>query len=140
MKKVVLAFLLACATAAVGAQSPQPPGALAPANLKKPRPKAPFDLTGTWQHDGRFSTWHFVPETFKLTPEARPSCIRMVRTSTPLRMSTPAVAAIPMRAPPIDPNPAAATPEAPTPGASRLSALPMRKGEAARPETASDAR
>src|SRR5262245_26079434 len=53
---------------------PAPPaqlGALAPANLAKPRPKAPFDLTGTWQHDGRWSTWKFVPETFKLTPQAQ---------------------------------------------------------------------
>jgi hypothetical protein len=24
-----------------------------------------------WQHDGRANTWHFVPETFKLTPEAQ---------------------------------------------------------------------
>ena len=46
-------------------------GALAPANLAKPRPKPPFDLTGTWQHDGRSSTWRFVPETFKLTPQAQ---------------------------------------------------------------------
>src|SRR6185369_11649315 len=46
-------------------------GALAPANLTKPRPKPPFDLTGTWQHDGRSSTWKFVPETFKLTPQAQ---------------------------------------------------------------------
>jgi hypothetical protein len=33
----------------------QPPGslgALAPANIAKPRPKAPFDLTGTWLHGG----------------------------------------------------------------------------------------
>jgi len=54
--------------------TPAPPvqlGALAPANLAKPRPKAPFDLTGTWQHDGRSSTWRFVPETFKLTPQAQ---------------------------------------------------------------------
>jgi hypothetical protein len=50
---------------------PVQPGALAPANLTKPRPKAPFDLTGTWQHDGRSSTWKFVPETFKLTPQAQ---------------------------------------------------------------------
>jgi hypothetical protein len=46
-------------------------GALAPANLAKPRPRAPFDLTGTWQHDGRANTWRFVPETFKLTPQAQ---------------------------------------------------------------------
>ena len=50
---------------------PVQPGALAPANLAKPRPKAPFDLTGTWQHDGRSSSWRFVPETFKLTPQAQ---------------------------------------------------------------------
>src|SRR5215475_15621573 len=48
-------------------------GALAPANLAKPRPKPPFDLTGTWQHSGgpdngfRFSP----PSGFKLTPEAQ---------------------------------------------------------------------
>jgi hypothetical protein len=52
-------------------QAPPPVGALAPANLAKPRPKPPFDLTGTWQHDGRANTWRFVPETFKLTPEAQ---------------------------------------------------------------------
>ena len=54
--------------------APAPPaqlGALAPANLAKPRPKPPFDLTGTWQHDGRANTWRFVPETFKLTPTAQ---------------------------------------------------------------------
>ena len=49
----------------------EPPSALSPANLSKPRPKAPFDLTGTWQHDGRANTWRFVPETFKLTPQAQ---------------------------------------------------------------------
>ena len=48
-------------------------GALAPANLSKPRPKPPFDLTGTWLHGGgadngfRFSP----PAGFKLTPEAQ---------------------------------------------------------------------
>jgi hypothetical protein len=47
-------------------------GALAPANLAKPRPKAPFDLTGTWLHDNRGgNSWRFVPPTFKLTPEAQ---------------------------------------------------------------------
>jgi hypothetical protein len=56
------------------AESPAVPSqlsALAPANLSKPRPKPPFDLTGTWQHDGRANTWRFVPESFKLTPEAQ---------------------------------------------------------------------
>src|SRR5947207_15374221 len=59
----------------VMAQAPPPPqlGALAPANIAKNRPKAPFDLTGTWQHGGgqnnnfRFSP----PEGFKLTPFAQ---------------------------------------------------------------------
>jgi hypothetical protein len=54
--------------------SPAPPAqlsALAKENLAKARPKAPFDLTGMWQHDGRANTWRFVPETFKLTPEAQ---------------------------------------------------------------------
>ena len=50
---------------------PEQLSALSPANLAKPRPKAPFDLTGTWQHDGRANTWRFVPETFKLTPQAQ---------------------------------------------------------------------
>jgi hypothetical protein len=66
--------LLAGALSAV-AQTPPPPqlGALAPANIAKNRPKAPFDLTGTWQHGGgqnngfRFSP----PEGFKLTPFAQ---------------------------------------------------------------------
>src|SRR6187397_402090 len=54
--------------------APAPPaklGALAVANLAKTRPAAPFNLTGTWQHDGRANTWKFVPPTFKLTPEAQ---------------------------------------------------------------------
>jgi hypothetical protein len=40
-----------------------PLGALAPANLKKPRPKAPFDLTGTWFIDlsKGFDTWRSGP-------------------------------------------------------------------------------
>jgi len=52
----------------------QPPGTLgvlAPANIAKPRPKAPFDITGTWQH-GRDEGERFDPPTgFKLTPEAQ---------------------------------------------------------------------
>ena len=38
-------------------------GALAPQNLKKPRPKPPFDLTGTWFIDLRrsFSDFRFGP-------------------------------------------------------------------------------
>ena len=70
---LALAFALAVSAVPVIAQAPQQFGALAPQNLKKARPAAPFDLTGTWQHDGRFSTWRFVPEAgqFKLTPEAQ---------------------------------------------------------------------
>ena len=72
----VLGLLVAARAEAQGAgpASPVPPaqlGALAPANIAKPRPKPPFDLTGTWQHDGRANTWHFIPETFKLTPSAQ---------------------------------------------------------------------
>ena len=73
---LVSACLLLGANAwAQGSQSPpaiaEQPSALSPANRAKPRPKAPFDLTGTWQHDGRANTWRFVPETFKLTPQAQ---------------------------------------------------------------------
>ncbi len=48
-------------------------GALAPANLNKPRPAPPFNLTGTWLHDnsGGSNSWRFVPPTFKLTPNAQ---------------------------------------------------------------------
>jgi hypothetical protein len=48
-------------------------GALAPANLAKPRPTPPFDLTGVWLHANapdnpfRFSP----PSAFRLTPEAQ---------------------------------------------------------------------
>jgi hypothetical protein len=68
--------LVAASAATAQAQrdvAPAPPqvSALAPGNLAKPRPKAPFDLTGTWQHDGRANTWRFVPEKFTLTPEAQ---------------------------------------------------------------------
>src|SRR5499427_7076523 len=77
--KVVITFLVAfCLLAAATDLSAQfqPPGslgALAPANIAKPRPKAPFDLTGTWLHGGgsdngfRFSP----PPGFKLTPQAQ---------------------------------------------------------------------
>jgi hypothetical protein len=57
------------------AQAPPPPqvGALAPANIAKNRPKAPFDLTGTWQHGGgQNNSFRFSPpEGFKLTPFAQ---------------------------------------------------------------------
>src|SRR5256885_2571327 len=47
-------------------------GALAPANLKKPRPKAPFDLTGAWFVDlsKGFDTWRSGPPYPKFKGEA----------------------------------------------------------------------
>ena len=83
IRRILVALVVsACALAAANPASaqagqqgapavPEPLSALSPANLAKPRPKAPFDLTGTWQHDGRANTWRFVPETFKLTPQAQ---------------------------------------------------------------------
>jgi hypothetical protein len=75
---VVVAACLLAAASPVSAQAgqgapavPSQPSALSPENLAKPRQKAPFDLTGTWQHDGRANTWRFVPETYTLTPQAQ---------------------------------------------------------------------
>ena len=71
--RAVVAVSLACATA-VPLAAQEPLGALARANLAKSRPKAPFDLTGTWFIDQRNSenTWHFNPTgPFKLTPSAQ---------------------------------------------------------------------
>ena len=71
------AWLLVSANGALVAQgppqapAPAQPSALSLANLAKPRPKPPFDLTGMWQHDGRANKWQFVPEKFTLTPEAQ---------------------------------------------------------------------
>jgi hypothetical protein len=50
-----------------------PLGALAPAAIAKARPKAPFDLTGTWLHSGgQGNPWQFSPPPgFKLTPAAQ---------------------------------------------------------------------
>src|SRR5258708_35284710 len=70
MKQLI--FSIALATLPLGAQAVQL-GALAPANIAKARPKAPFDITGTWLHAGgqgngfRFSP----PPGFKLTPAAQ---------------------------------------------------------------------
>jgi hypothetical protein len=65
----LVAILSFCSHAAAQAQL----GALAPANIAKPRPKPPFDLTGTWLHDGKGDPngWRFVPPAFKLTPQAQ---------------------------------------------------------------------
>jgi hypothetical protein len=73
------ASLFAPAVGLLRAQTPAAPatetqlGALAPANLAKPRPKPPFNLTGTWLHDlGPNNSFHFsAPPGFKLTPSAQ---------------------------------------------------------------------
>jgi hypothetical protein len=52
----------------------QPISALAPENLTKPRPKAPFDLTGNWFIQGGVQGWLFgrTPDVLpKLTPAAQ---------------------------------------------------------------------
>jgi len=65
---LVLIAGLACSPN-LRAQNPQGQSALAPENLAKPRPKAPFDITGVWLHNGneRFDP----PAGFELTPEAK---------------------------------------------------------------------
>jgi hypothetical protein len=62
--------------AASARQAPAPTpaelGVLAPANLAKPRPKPPFDITGTWFVDLGFpGSWRFGPPYPKLTPAAQ---------------------------------------------------------------------
>jgi hypothetical protein len=69
-----LAVMCTAPIAAMAQAAPAPTqlGALAPANLAMARPEAPFDLTGTWQHDLRQpGSWQFVPPEFTLTPEAQ---------------------------------------------------------------------
>ena len=73
---MALALVMA---AGVLAQSQEPSdappvGALAPANIAKPRPKPPFDLTGTWFIDFNSpNSWRFgpPPPANKLTPQAQ---------------------------------------------------------------------
>ena len=48
-----------------------PLGALAPANLKKPRPKAPFSVTGTWFVDLAHGGFRFGNPYPKLKPAAQ---------------------------------------------------------------------
>jgi hypothetical protein len=70
---VALSFVCLILPVTAEAQSPPPLSALAPANLNKPRPPAPFNLTGMWLHDnsGGPNSWRFVPPSFKLTPDAQ---------------------------------------------------------------------
>jgi len=55
------------------AQPPARLAALAPENLAKPRPKPPFDLTGTWMVDlsAGFTSFMFGPPYPKFKPEAQ---------------------------------------------------------------------
>jgi len=66
---------LSSALIAQGAAAPsaEPLSALAPENLAKPRPKAPFDLTGNWFVDTSAGpdAWRFGPPYPKLTPKAQ---------------------------------------------------------------------
>jgi hypothetical protein len=77
---LVVAFALAAPAVLVaqrGQAAPPPPAeplsALAPENLSKPRPKAPFDLTGNWFVDTSPGpdAWRFGPPYPKLTPKAQ---------------------------------------------------------------------
>jgi len=65
------------ASAQAAATPPAQLGALAPENLNKKRPKAPWNLTGTWQHDPAKTAIHpansfrFGPPYPKFMPEAQ---------------------------------------------------------------------
>ena len=72
----VIALMLVVATPDVSTQSEAPAappqlGVLAPANLAKPRPKAPFDITGTWLHNSPTGERFDPPAGFKLTKQAQ---------------------------------------------------------------------
>jgi len=70
MSAAIAAVVVAASLATLRAQDL---GALAPANLNKPRPAAPFDVTGTWLNDIRFKgSWRFgpPPDNVKLKGEA----------------------------------------------------------------------
>src|SRR5437868_1250740 len=69
----LLVMTFACGALQAAAEDPPQLGALAVANLAKPRPRAPFDLTGTWMHGGGANNgFRFAPPAgFKLTPAAQ---------------------------------------------------------------------
>ena len=83
---IVMGAVCACSPVVVLAQAPppraaaaaqgapaEPLSALAPENLTKPRPKAPFDLTGNWFVDTSPGpdAWRFGPPYPKLTAKAQ---------------------------------------------------------------------
>ena len=65
--------LLCLAASPAPAQTPAPLGALAPDNLHKPRPRPPFDLTGTWFVDlsSGPSSFMFGPPYPRFKPQAQ---------------------------------------------------------------------
>jgi hypothetical protein len=67
---VILTLVFAAGDLAAQFQPPGSLGVLAPANIAKPRPKAPFDLTGAWLHGGESERFD-PPAGFKLTPAAQ---------------------------------------------------------------------
>ena len=67
---VLAGLLIAASDLSAQFQPPGALGALAPANIAKPRPKAPFDLTGAWLHGGESERFD-PPAGFKLTPAAQ---------------------------------------------------------------------
>src|SRR5438093_13421728 len=67
---VVFSFVVCASDLAAQFQPPGSLGALAPSNIAKARPKAPFDLTGAWLHGGESERFD-PPAGFKLTPEAQ---------------------------------------------------------------------
>jgi hypothetical protein len=67
---VVTSLLITASDLAAQFQPPGSLGALAPANIAKPRPKSPFDITGAWLHGGESERFD-PPAGFKLTPEAQ---------------------------------------------------------------------
>lgn len=69
----IVAGAAQAAAQAPAAQDDAPLGALAPANLARPRPAPPFNLTGVWLHAfGADNPFRFSPPPgFQLTPEAQ---------------------------------------------------------------------
>jgi len=65
---LVLSVLAATSDLLAQFQPPGTLGVLAPANLAKPRPKAPFEITGTWLHSRGDPERFEPPAGFKLTP------------------------------------------------------------------------
>lgn len=64
-----LMTLVAIFPSAGSAQNQDGLSLLAPANLNKPRPAAPFNVTGAWSWDGKFAGASFdPPEDLVLTP------------------------------------------------------------------------